>query len=100
MLFSEHLRFGLPYRSMGVSCGRLVPWNAPVQLDLLGDAERQRRQEQLDRALDSLRYRYGHTVVRRGIVLEDADFARVNPAGQVIHPVAFLKEGSVKYDSP
>ena len=100
VLFSERLRFGLPYRSMGVSCGRLVPWHTPVQLDLLGDAERQRRQEQLDQALDSLRYRYGHTVVRRGIVLEDADFARVNPAGQVIHPVAFLKEGSVKYDSP
>lgn len=99
-LFAQRLCPGLPYRSMGISCGRLSPWNAPVQLDMLGVAERQRRQERLDRALDSLRYRFGHTIIRRGIVLEDAGFARVNPAEQVIHPTAFLQEGSVKYDSP
>ncbi len=99
-LFAERFRFGFPYRSMGVSCGQLCPWDTPVQLDLLGENELQRRQEQLDRALDSLHYRFGHTVIRRGVVLEDSDFARVNPAGQVIHPAAFLKEGSVKYDSP
>lgn len=99
-LFAQRFCLGFPYRSMGVSCGQLCPWDSPVQLDLLGEAERQLRQERLDRALDSLRSRFGHTVIRRGIVLEDGDFARVNPAGQIIHPTAFLKEGGVRYDSP
>lgn len=99
-LFAQRFCHGFPYRSMGVSCGQLCPWDSPVQLDLLGDAACQLRQERLDRALDGLRYRFGHTMIRRGVVLEDADFARVNPAGQIIHPTAFLKEGSVRYDSP
>ena len=99
-LFDSRFPNSLPLRSMGVSCGRLAPCNAPVQMDLLGDAGKQLREERLDRALDGLRYRFGHTVIRRGIVLGDGDFARVDPAAQVIHPAAFLKEGSVKYDSP
>ena len=99
-LFEERYAKGFPYRSMGVSCGQLVPADTPVQADMFGETERQLRAEQLDRTLDSLRYRFGHTVVRRGIVLADGEFARVNPAGQVIHPTAFLREGSVKYDRP
>lgn len=99
-LFEARFIQNLPLRSMGVSCGRLVPFDTPVQMDMLGQADKRLREERLDRALDSLRYRYGHTVIRRGIVLADRDFARVDPAGQVIHPVAFLQEGSVKYDSP
>lgn len=99
-LFDARFAHSLPYRSMGVSCGRLVPFDAPVQMDLLGTAEQRMREERLDRALDSLRYRFGHTIIRRGVVLADPDFARVDPAGQVIHPIGFLKEGSVRYDRP
>lgn len=99
-IFDAHFAQALPLRSMGVSCGRLVAHDVPAQMDMLGDAEKMLREEQLDRALDSLRYRYGHTVIRRGIVLADEDFARIDPAGQVIHPVAFLQEGGVKYDNP
>ena len=85
---------------MGVSCGSLFPFDTPVQLDFLGEARQRLRAERLDRALDSLRYRFGHTVVRRGIVLADSQFARVDPSGQTIHPVPFLQEDSVKYDRP
>ena len=99
-LFEARCTHSLPLRSVGVSCGRLVPCDAPMQMDLLGTTEKQMREEQLDRALDSLRYRFGHTIIRRGIVLQDKDFARVDPASQVIHPVAFLRDGGVKYDNP
>ena len=85
---------------MGVSCGKLVPADVPVQLDLFGDAQKRLRAEKLDRTLDSLRYSFGHTVIRRGIVMEDHEYARVNPAGQTIHPVAFLREDGVRYDKP
>lgn len=99
-LFDARFTHSLPLRSMGVSCWRLVPFDAPVQMDLLGTAEKRMREERLARALDSLRYRFGHTTIRRGVVLADPDFARVDPAGQVIHPIGFLKEGSVRYDRP
>ena len=99
-LFSERFSGELPFRSMGVSCGKLTPYDAPVQMDLFGAAEKRLRAERLDRTLDSLRYRFGHTVVRRGVVLIDPDFARVNPVMQTIHPVAFLQEGHVRYDRP
>ena len=99
-LFEERFARDMPFRSMGVSCGRLVPADVPVQLDLFGDAQKRLRAEKLDRTLDSLRYRFGHTVIRRGIVLEDHEYARVNPAGQTIHPVAFLREDGVRYDKP
>ena len=99
-LFEERFSHEFPFRSMGVNCGKLVPADAPVQTDMLGEDEKRRRAEQLDRALDSLRYRFGHTIVRRGVVLADEAFARVNPAGQVIHPAAFLREGLVRYDRP
>lgn len=99
-LLKERLAQGLPYRSMGVACGKLEPADAPVQLDMLGEEAARRRVERLDRALDSLRYRFGHTVVRRGIVLADEQFAQVDPAGQTIHPAALLREGHVRYDRP
>lgn len=99
-LTEKKLERGLPFRSMGISCASLVPFDAPVQMDLFGAAEKRLRAERLDRALDGLRYRFGHTIIRRGVVLADREFARVNPAGQVIHPEAFLREDSVRYERP
>lgn len=78
-LFYEHFSDKLPLRSVGLSCSALTGEDVPVQLDLLGDNERDVKREQLDRALDGLRKRYGHQVVQRGVVLADKDFSRINP---------------------
>lgn len=78
-LFQENFMGKLPLRSVGLSCSALSGENVPVQLDLLGDAERDLKREQLDRALDGLRKRYGHQVVQRGVVLADRQFSRINP---------------------
>lgn len=91
-LFEQRYRFGFPYRSMGINCSQLSPLDAPVQVDLFGEDERRVRQEQLERSIDGLRSRFGHQVVRRGIVLSDLSYSRINPKEEhIIHPVGFLR---------
>ena len=87
-LFTTRFADRLPLRSLGVNCGRLSPDTAPVQLDMFGDNEKRLRVEDLERAVDGLRGRFGHQVVQRGIVLFDRRFSEVNPREEhTIHPV-------------
>ena len=89
-LFDGRFAGRFPLRSVGLNCSRLTPDNAPVQLDFTGDEERRMHMEQLERAIDDLRRRFGHQVVQRGVVLRDAECARINPVeDHTIHPVPF-----------
>lgn len=89
-LFEGRFAQSFPYRSVGLSCSLLSPDDAPVQLDFMGDETRRVRQEQLERSIDGLRQRYGHQIVRRGVVLMDAACARINPAEEhTVYPVPF-----------
>ena len=46
--------------------------------------------EHLERSIDTLRSRYGHQVIQRGIVLCDSACAKINPIEEhTIHPVPF-----------
>lgn len=55
---------------------------------MFGDNEKRLRVEDLERAVDDLRGRFGHQVVQRGIVLFDRKFSEVNPREEhTIHPV-------------
>ncbi len=90
-LWEERFSGWLPLRSLGISVGQLSDRSAPVQLEMFGE-ERRRRLEAIDASLDSLRRRFGHQVVHRGIVLTDREFAAVNPKEEhTVHPVAFLR---------
>ena len=91
MLFAERYTRFLPLRSVGVSCGSLIPDTAPIQLDMLGNQERREKLEHLDEALDSIRNRYGNRSIQRGIVLADGAFSQIDPKGDhTIHPVPFF----------
>lgn len=72
-LFGERFAHGFPYRSVGLSCSMLSPDDEPVQLDFTGDETRRMHLEQLERSIDTLRGRYGHQIVQRGVVLQDGD---------------------------
>lgn len=76
-LFAQRYRGFLPLRSVGVSCGMLVPDTLPIQLDMLGDNERRRRQEKVDAAVDVIRRRFGHQSILRGNVLAEPVFAQI-----------------------
>lgn len=91
-LFEQRYRFGFPFRSMGINCSQLSPLDAPVQVDMFGEDERRVKQEQLERSIDGLRSRFGHQVIRRGIVLSDLAYSEINPKEEhIIHPVGFLR---------
>ena len=89
-LFEANYDAHYPYRSVGLSCSLLTAADTPVQLDLLGEEERRLKAEKLEHALDGLRDRYGHQIVRRGIELADERYAQVNPREEhLIHPGQF-----------
>lgn len=91
-LFEQRYRFGFPFRSMGINCSQLSPLDAPVQVDMFGEDERRVKQEQLERSIDGLRSRFGHQVVRRGVILSDLSYSEINPKEEhIIHPVGFLR---------
>ncbi len=79
-LFAERLAYMLPLRSVGIGLSDLQGGDAPVQLDMFGQAQRRLRAEALDRTIDRLASRYGRRVVRRGVVLAEEDFARIRPS--------------------
>ena len=89
-LFDGRFAGGFPYRSAGLSCSVLTPDDAPVQLDFLGDEARRIKTERLESAIDGLRRRFGHQIVRRAVVLADGQYAQMNRREEhTVHPVPF-----------
>ena len=91
LLFERHYARGFSYRSVGLSCSGLSPDDSPVQLDFMGDEAWRMKAERLENAIDGLRHRFGHQVVRRGVVLTDRQYAQINPVEEhTVHPVPFF----------
>ena len=89
-LFYDRYWYCFPLRSVGISCSHLTPASAPMQLSFTDDPTQRMKQENLDRAIDDLRRRYGHNVVQRGVVLTDPTMAGLKPKeDHTIHPVPF-----------
>jgi len=87
-LFAERFARSFPYRSVGLSCSMLTSDDQPVQLDFMGNETRRMHMEQLERSIDSLRGRYGHQIIQRGVVLQDSGYAQINPVEEhTVHPV-------------
>lgn len=80
-----------PVRSLGVrACNLMV--SQYRQLSFLADAVKDQKQEDLERAIDRIRQRYGHYAVQRGIMLTDTRLSHLDPiAEHTIYPEAFLK---------
>lgn len=80
-----------PLRSIGISMSTLEPDSNPVQMDLMGDAEKRARWEDALKAIDTVRARFGENIISRGIILADVQLGAVNPKVEhTIHPVGFL----------
>ncbi len=80
-----------PVRSLGVrACDLMV--QGMQQMSLFTEAAKRQKQEQLERTVDSLRSRFGHFSIQRGIMLCDPVLSALDPVkDHVIHPEAFLK---------
>lgn len=92
-LFTRHYDWKRPLRSVGVRACDLVSADERVQISWLSEEEKRWRQMQLEQAFDTIRSRFGHGSIQRGLMLADRDLSGFNPKEEhVIHPVAFRKE--------
>lgn len=88
-LFKNSYRWQHPLRSITVGVSTLEEEDAPCQLDMTESIEREKR-EQLDRAVDTLRERFGDQVIRRAILLEDPDLTGESTyETHTVHPTGF-----------
>lgn len=80
-----------PVRSLGVRAIQLMT-HEYQQLSFLEESVKRQKQEDLERAVDNIRSRFGHFSVQRGIMLLDPILSRLDPVAEhTIYPEAFLK---------
>lgn len=79
-----------PLRSIGIRGTDLVNDFYWEQLDLFHDPYFREKQMKVDRAVDSLRDRFGFFCVQRGLMLEDRGLSRVDArSDHTVHPHAY-----------
>lgn len=80
-----------PVRSLGVRACNLMLLEFQ-QLSFLEEAVKRQKQEDLERSIDSIRKRFGHFAVQRGIMLTDKVLSNLDPVAEhTIYPESFLK---------
>jgi len=89
-IFSASWNWEKPIRAYGIRVTDLVTADGYVQLSLLDD-ERRVKRELLDKSIDRIRSRFGHYSVQRSILLRDKSL-NANPVEEnVIHPVSYFR---------
>ncbi len=78
-----------PIRSISIRACNLK-LESEMQLSFLPDKVKEQKTDNLERAVEDIRSRFGHFSVQRGIMLTDKELSRVNPReDHVIHPEIF-----------
>ena len=92
-LFRQHYPWHKPLRSLSLSTIYLVTANRHMQLSLFDDtAEQLLVQEQIEKTIDMLRYRFGHNAVLRASALLDPKLTGFNPKeDHTIHPYSYFR---------
>lgn len=94
-LFKQNHTSGKPVRSLSVRACNLS-LNEYEQLSLLPEISAIQKQEMAEHAVDSIRNRFGHFSVQRGIWLTDKQLSSLNPKeDHIIHPESFFKSEMV-----
>lgn len=90
-LYQRNHRPGTAYRSVGVRACNLTIQDS-VQLSLFPEQRRRERQANLEEAIDTIRSRYGHFAIQRGLMLTDLPLSALDPKNDhTIHPEPFSK---------
>ena len=93
-LYKRNHLSGKPVRSLSVRACRLSV-RENEQLSLLPDVAAIQKQEVLESAVDTLRSRFGHFSIQRGLLLADRQLSNLNPKDDhIIHPESFFKFSS------
>lgn len=80
-----------PVRSISIRACKLSPENER-QLSCLPEYASIEKQEKLEKAVDSIRSRFGHHSIKRAVMLLEPKLSSLDPKSEhTIHPVSFLK---------
>lgn len=80
-----------PLRSVGVRAMELVCEKTPEQITMLEDERSRDKAEKLERCIDGIRARFGHSAIIRGTVLNDKSLSGINAQDEhIIHPVGYF----------
>lgn len=68
----------------------LVPQDCPIQWSFFSGEEKRERMERIDKAVETLRQRYGYTAVQRAVLYADRGPNSLDPKDDhTVHPVFF-----------
>ena len=92
-LFRSYWRWQRPLRGLGLSAINLVVGHNDLQLSLFDNsAGRILQQEQLEKSIDWIRWRYGHDAILRASSLLDRQLTGFNPKeNHTIHPYSYFR---------
>lgn len=93
-LFKSNYRWGNPLRAVGVRGAGLVPEDCAIQLGFFSKQEKREQLERLDKAVDTVRQRYGYACVQRARIYTDKGLGKISPKeDHLVHPVGFFNAG-------
>lgn len=77
-LFKRNYSWPKPLRGIGVRGADLCPADCAVQLGFFSNEEKREKLEHIDKAVDTLRQRYGYRSVQRAVVYTDPVLGGIN----------------------
>ena len=90
-LFKRNYSWPKPLRGIGVRGADLCPADCAVQLGFFSNEEKREKLEHIDKAVDTLRQRYGYRSVQRAVVYTDPVLGGINAYDDHnIHPVGYF----------
>ena len=90
-LFKRNYSWPKPLRGIGVRGADLCPADCAVQLGFFSNEEKREKLEHIDKAVDTLRQRYGYRSVQRAVVYTDPVLSGINAYDDHnIHPVGYF----------
>lgn len=89
-LYSRHHISGKPVRSLSLRASGLTPADGLRQLSMFPEEQKLRKRNDIERAMDKIRGKYGYESIRRGVALLDPSLDLDAKADHIIHPVGFL----------
>lgn len=91
-LFNQHYYWWRPVRALGLSGINLVTEHSGIELSLFENPVKIVQKENLEKAVDGLRKRFGHNAVMRAAALLDNQLTGFNPKeDHTIHPVSYFR---------
>ena len=94
-LFRESYGWQAPIRSLCVRMSSLVAADTPYQIGLFADEAKLDKQRRMDRAVDSIRERFGYHAVQRGLMLRDSGLSVLDAKNDnAIHPRGYMDRGN------